>query len=104
MCINWSPSSQREWIEIEFREELLKRWASPSSQREWIEIDDNDVAKMTEIVSPSSQREWIEMHSTVRILSTIYGSPSSQREWIEIQYPFALPVGTLVSLFTEGVD
>ena len=55
-----SPSTRREWIEINLRHERRIAERSPSTRREWIEIkskkDDQPEAQ-----SPSTRREWIEI-------------------------------------------
>ena len=76
-----SPSSRREWIEINHVPPDVKPHASPSSRREWIEI----ICINCEVI------KWQQ-------------SPSSRREWIEIKSLRHLRVQHMVSLLAEGVD
>ena len=75
-----SPSTRREWIEIESAQEVRELGESPSTRREWIEI-------LTQIT------HFLKMRS-----------PSTRREWIEIGGAARHHPGGHVSLHTEGVD
>ena len=98
-----SPSTRREWIEINSCPcRRVSAYRSPSTRREWIEI----LHQMTiwrNNMSPSTRREWIEM-SVVTLAGMVTESPSTRREWIEISFWFPVAHEDEVSLHTEGVD
>ena len=78
-------------------------FASPSTRREWIEIQHSRISEHS-AWSPSTRREWIEIVDDIIKLFDDYGSPSTRREWIEI-LPFARARNCQpVSLHAEGVD
>ncbi len=62
---------------------ILKRIEqSPSTRREWIEIDWTDLRDASH-ASPSTRRGWIEIFVNVPMILSI-SSLSTRREWIEI--------------------
>ena len=75
---------------------------SPSTRREWIEIDFIPRADDL-IVSPSTRREWIEI-ALLSINPPLALSPSTRREWIEMGRSLDRTIYHRVSLHTEGVD
>ena len=75
---------------------------SPSTRREWIEIQLLALYQQLE-ESPSTRREWIEIVPSQGTQGG-GGSPSTRREWIEMQHISAQSGAMCVSLHTEGVD
>ena len=120
-----SPSTRREWIEIQLLALYQQLEESPSTRREWIEIKNSPIYQKREsrlpphggsglkfhgsavcrssAESPSTRREWIEMALEANILAS-HLSPSTRREWIEMINPTAPSPPQKVSLHTEGVD
>ena len=75
---------------------------SPSTRREWIEMELFDVAFVL-FTSPSTRREWIEIATAIKI-TVFEKSPSTRREWIEIFSKSMSSHIKPVSLHAEGVD
>ena len=75
---------------------------SPSTRREWIEIQKYKLPD-DGVVSPSTRREWIEI-SGKYASEKFETSPSTRREWIEIDDLLGGRTRAIVSLHTEGVD
>ena len=58
---------------------------SPSTRREWIEIN-TPIHTSAYTQSPSTRREWIEIAHGTGLLDGVAQSPSTRREWIEIHF------------------
>ena len=99
----WSPSSQRAWIEIIYAVEARPAAGSPSSQRAWIEIAYKllrQAAKYVALLAEGVDRN----RETAAAWPTEAGSPSSQRAWIEIEKKHLQMTSRWVALLAEGVD